>query len=398
MDSKTLLNEMYNDPKISTYLGLFKTSKWRNLKKNEKIKVYTKLHEYLCSKYSLYKDILVVDDEHMNDNIKKDQKIYNVVNMEDGTLYIQDIFYNQYLTLFEYFYVVMQKYQKMACETKQLLFPKKKMWKESLKEYKFGEAEIRYFIERNEDYSSYQDINADALKFAREMVFKVVKNNFEYEDSYDEQFFMTNGYVLLNDRLIQDGQDKVYLSKLEKENSEQKMRIIENKMLSVIEDCSSANDEDLFLAVYPNVISSFNENYRRLIDVYNEIIKRIYKEDLQIKISKNYLKINGTFYKFHKFFDNAFNIIVLECMKHMDTELRNDLSLLDQNVVKRDGVEEAIIDYKKKWFYGVIFHIDKNLLNHDFDVIRYQPLYRLVNKENLKKNIQKTSRINRGRC
>ena len=115
MDSELLLNELYNDPKISFYFGLLKTSKWRELKKNEKMKFFIKFHSYLCDKLNLYKDVLIIDNEHLETKTSNDTKSVNVSYDNGGMIYIQDVFYNQYLTLFQYFYIIMQKYQKREC-------------------------------------------------------------------------------------------------------------------------------------------------------------------------------------------------------------------------------------------------------------------------------------------
>ena len=102
MDSELLLNELYNDPKISFYFSLLKTSKWRELKKNEKMKFFIKFHNYLCDKLELYKDVLIIDNEHVEAKASNDTRSSNVSYDNGGMIYIQDVFYNQYLTLYEY--------------------------------------------------------------------------------------------------------------------------------------------------------------------------------------------------------------------------------------------------------------------------------------------------------
>ena len=107
MDYEVLLSELYNDPKISFYFSLLKTSKWRELKKNEKVKFFTKFHNYLSDKLDLYKDALLVDSEHIENNNTNNGQTNNVSYKDPGIIYIQDIFYNQYLTLYEYFHSVI---------------------------------------------------------------------------------------------------------------------------------------------------------------------------------------------------------------------------------------------------------------------------------------------------
>ena len=94
MDSELLLNELYNDPKISFYFSLLKTSKWRELKKNGKMKFFIKFHSYLCDKLELYKDVLIIDNEHLEDKASNDTKSRNVSYDNGGMIYIQDVFYN----------------------------------------------------------------------------------------------------------------------------------------------------------------------------------------------------------------------------------------------------------------------------------------------------------------
>ncbi len=393
MDSELLLNELYNDPKISFYFSLLKTSKWRELKKNEKMKFFIKFHSYLCDKLELYKDVLIIDNEHLEDKASNDTKSSNVSYDNGGMIYIQDVFYNQYLTLYEYFYVIMQKYQKRECVKSEDNDENVKEWKKNLKSFSFGDAKIDYLLSDDENYGRYQSINDDALKFAREMVFKIVKTNFDYADSYDEQYFMSNPYVLVNNRVINEGKTLVSMVELDKMDEEQKLKFISGKVKNLLDNIENVKDEELFLAIYPSVSSEIDNAY--LVDIYNEILNRIYEGNLVIKTNRNGVRIGNNSYNNKKFSENHFNIVIRECLNDLDSNLKKDEDFLNSELVKEKGLEEAIYNYKKKWFYKTILYIDRKLMDFDFSLIKYQPLYRLVNKECLMKNIKKTNTTRR---
>lgn len=389
MDYEVLLSELYNDPKISFYFSLLKTSKWRELKKNEKVKFFTKFHNYLSDKLDLYKDALLVDSEHIENNNTNNGQTNNVSYKDPGIIYIQDIFYNQYLTLYEYFCIVMQKYQKRECFMNKKENISIEEWKKNLKSFSFGDAEINYLLSDDENCWKYQTINNDALSFARKMVFDIVKRNFSYDDSYDEQYFMSNPYVLVNEEVIRDGKNIVDLLELDKMNEEQKLKVIDKKVVDMLDNIEGASDEDLFLAIYPSVSCAIDN--ADLVDIYNEILNRIYEGNLCIKTNRNGVKIGNNIYNYRKFCDNHFNIVIRECLSDLDEKLRNDKEFISNELVNEVGLEKAIINYKKNWFYKTILYIDRKLLNVDFSIIKYQPLYRLVNKECLMSNIKKTS-------
>ncbi len=389
MDSELLLNELYNDPKISFYFGLLKTSKWRELKKNEKMKFFIKFHSYLCDKLNLYKDVLIIDNEHLETKTSNDTKSVNVSYDNGGMIYIQDVFYNQYLTLFQYFYIIMQKYQKRECVNSKNKDEKIKEWKKNSRSFSFADAKIDYLLSDDENYGRYQTINEDALNFAMEMVFKIAKTNFDYEDSYDEQYFMSNPYILVNDRVINEGKNLVNMIELDKMNEEQKLKVISKKIKNLLDNIEDAKDEDLFLAIYPSISSEIDNVY--LVDIYNEILNRIYDGKLVIKINRNGVRVGNNSYNHKKFSENHFNIVIKECLNDLDNNLRNDKEFLSSEMVKEMKLEDAIYNYKKNWFYKTILYIDRKLLDVDFSLIKYQPLYRLVNKECLMKNIKKTT-------
>ena len=89
---------------------------------------------------------------------------------------------------------------------------------------------------------------------------------------------------------------------------------------------------------------------------------------------------------------NLLNILLYECLNNLDNDLREDTSLLDENILRSKGIEEAIKDYKKKWLYSVVRTIDNANDEDMFSAFKYQSLYRLINKEVMESVINKTTK------
>lgn len=398
MDYELVISEFLSNPRISFYLNQLKTSNWKKMKETEKKKFFTKFNESLCEYLDINSFNIYFDGNHVNEEDVSKSSNYKNIKVEYGKkkMTINDINYNQYLTLYEYLFRVREEVQNLSIFTNYNKVndeEKKKIWIKSTDNVRLGEIKVDFYIEEGEYLSEYQDIKLDAKEFAEKIMFKIVKDNYDVNNSYDEEYFMSNEDILVDELLASIAGEMIDREMLDNDN----IKNIVNKIKKKIDkyyncDFSKLSDEDLYMAVYPYI--NINIDAKILVKAYQEIINRIYDDSINIRIHKNTVIINDNVYNEHYFMENPFNIILYECIRKLDSDLRNDSDFINNEEYMNEGLEKTIISFKKKWLYSTLMMIDRNTNYSDLSVFKYQPLYRLVNKENLIGNLESTKNGN----
>ena len=135
-------------------------------------------------------------------------------------------------------------------------------------------------------------------------------------------------------------------------------------------------DEDLMFMVYPSVIKNSPKN--AVVNAFNEIVRRTYGYDLNIRVNKKELMVGNNSYPL-KSINNLLNIVIFECLNDMNMKL----SMGGLN-------KENILESKKKWLFSLIVNLDKSIDEEDFGALKFQSVYRLLNKEKIKEFLEKT--------
>ena len=103
MRNDCVVIKIMSDPKLVTLFQYLKTSNWRKLDEKKRVNFYNKFNRYLCEIVNIDRFELDINDAFIGRNIYKDEDSYqNVIGDCDGGLLINDVNYNQYLTIREY--------------------------------------------------------------------------------------------------------------------------------------------------------------------------------------------------------------------------------------------------------------------------------------------------------
>lgn len=367
--------DILSNPKLHFLFEYLKTSSWRKLSDVEKEKFYLKLNKIVCEALKIEQIELVVGDgEISRDSFLSNFDYRNLIVDCDQRPCINDVNYNQYLTLYEYFFRVRMHLLYLFNEGEYNAFfddLKKEFVIKNYKNEKMGGVHLHVDKEDMESYEDYQFINREAKAFAETILLKIIKDNYDFDDGHDEEKFMENYNILVSDFVNDIGE--YYLSEHVSTVSKAiyELRKIKGKLDRLDKgDLSSVSDRDLLFVVYPSIIH--NSDPVIVIRSFNEIIKRIYSDDLKISWKGDSLVINNNSYLINDI-DNLFNIVLYECLCDMNKNLKSKMN------------EKEIKDYKKKWLLSVVRLIDSSVDIECFGVFKYQSIYRLLNKENLDK-------------
>jgi len=393
MNVDLLFKDSLDNPYLKNYLSFFKTSVWEKLSSDERVDVYDKINKFFCAALKIQPYTIEYDKYSLQSFRNLDENGYksNIVRKENKVLMINNVYKNQYCTLYDYFYAVIADLQNKICKSKYYKYldqDQVNKWKKDLYSVSFGEIKIDSY---SKDDFAYSSMDIDARKYCANILVGIIKMNFDYSNAKDEETFMSSIEVLKSDKIM----------KLEKKegNKIYKDNVNKQKVLSDIRDrvhsfrnkvdLGEAKDEDLFLVVYPGVNDCID--LFLLIKIYNEIIKRIYNESISInEVSKDII-INGNKYDYRQFINNIFNIVLYECLSKMEEDLKTDGKFINSFDVKNKGLNKALIDIKKEWVLGVINRVDNSLSSTDFGVIKYRPLSVLLSQENLDSYLEETT-------
>lgn len=363
--------DVISNPKLHFLFECLKTSNWRKLNETGKENFYMKLNKAVCGALKIEEIDLVVGDGELNENSFLPNSDYkNLIIDYDQRPCINDVNYNQYLTLYEYFFRVRMYLLYLTSEGKyNAFFDEDKMnnIRNNYKSEKMGGIHLHIDKEDMESYEDYQYVNREARGFAESILFKIVKDNYDFNDGHDEEEFMANYNVLVSSFVNDIGEFYLNGHILNMNKAIFKLSKIKNKINQLDKaNLSSIKDEDLLFMVYPSIIH--NSDPVIVINTFNEIIKRIYNDVFKITWKKGFLVINNHSYSINDI-DNLFNIVLYECLNDMNKNLKDELS------------ENDLVCYKKKWLLSVIRMVDSSVDVEDFGIFKYQSIYRLLNKE-----------------
>ena len=391
MDDSIVIDEFLNKPIVNEIINKFRTNEWAKLNEEERYKVYDSLNEQLCAFFNMKKINLELSKDGIKQKDINDDSSYHNITIKDLKLWINDVNYNQYLTLHEYIVKVREKFQHLVCYSgygKNFDRKLKKRWLDNFKYFEYKNSFIDYKIEDDEYLFEYQPYKVDSLDYAERLVVEIVKKNYNKDNSYDEQYFMNHGEIMVSSVIKKAGThlyEEILMSQKSLENLinnlKKRIKNVENST-----DLSEIKNEDLFLFIYPDFSKDLSA--KTLVKIYNEIIARISPCDLNVSCSYNKIIINNNQYKLDYFSKNHFNLILYECMREIEHQLRNDDSFRKSEVVLKEGLDSAINGYKNKWIKDVIRIVDTSIDWSKLEGVNYQPLYRLLNKENLSNNLK----------
>lgn len=389
MRNDSVVIKIMSDPKLVALFQYLKTSNWRKLDEKKRVNFYNKFNRYLCEIVNIDRFELDINDAFIGRSSYKDEDSYqNVIGDCDGGLLINDVNYNQYLTIREYLiYLRLSLLYSYYNGEYDLNFDDEKKEKifKNFRNVRYGGVYLSADKEEGETYSFYQFIYKEAREFADAILFNIARYNYDVSDGYDEEEFMSNNTVLDNEFLDKAGEEFIggYLDNILKEI--RKVEVIKEKAYNLkTADLSLVEDKDLFFMVYPEIIK--NSDRDLVVKCFNEIIRRIYSDDIEIVCDAKNLIINGNVYPCSKI-DNLLNIILYECLNGLDRQLKDNKNLGSN----KDVLEDDIIVYKKKWLLSVVYRIDKANMGLEFGVFNYQSVYRLLNKDKLNDIICMTS-------
>lgn len=392
MKKDSAVIDILSNPQLFTLFNALKTSNWRKLSEKNKKVFFEKLNRAVCISLKTPKLSLVVGDADLNeDNFLSTSDYANVIVDNDGDLIVNDVNYNQYLTVFEYL-------MKLRIHLLQLSYTgeyngyfddeKKNQISRNFEHADLGGVHLNIDKEDGQEYEEYQFINLEARKFAETILFEIVKNNFDASDCYDEEYFMSNYNVLIGEKVEEIGKTHIDSHVL---HTKQMMYNL-NKIIKKLDrldqgELSKVSDKDLYFIVYPEIIADSDTNV--VIKSFNEIINRIYGYNMKISWKKSDLVINNNHYSITEI-ENLLNIVLYECLNALDKDLREDSTVIEKEI-KEKGLDEAIREYKKKWLFSVIATIDSSTDYQEFGVFKHQSAYRLLNKSMVSSIINKTS-------
>jgi len=389
---KIVLDILAN-PSVFSIFEHLKTEKWKKLSEDRKRNYFKKMNKYVCQAINIDPIEIVFDESGINKDSFFDEDEYkNVVVDDEDRLVINDINYNQYLTLYEYFFRLrMYILESDYLEEYDAKLPKDKKEKlnKNYRNVEYGDILIRMDIDEGEPYEDYQFINKESKEFSETILFEIIKRNYDKNNGHDEEFFMSD-YNIYENSFVSNAAEK-YLNDHIVERSYYiniMNKVIEKKENLKRKDISDIEDKDLFFIIYPSVIK--NSDSKIIIKGFNEILSRIYSSDIKINYNNQGIIINKNIYP-KKQIDNLFNIVIYECLNDIDVSLRNNPSLLDKEEINDKDLNKAIFAYKKKWLFSVINRIDTNIDLEDFVVFKYQSLYRLLDKEKIQSILMATS-------
>ena len=93
--------DILSNPNLFSLFNMLKTSNWRNLSEKNKEIFFEKLNRAVCISLKIAKLQVEVGDGQLNeDNFLSTSDYSNVIIDADGGLVINDVNYNQYLTVF----------------------------------------------------------------------------------------------------------------------------------------------------------------------------------------------------------------------------------------------------------------------------------------------------------
>ena len=385
MENDEVFLKIYTKPKIFFFFDYLKSENWCKLSKKEKKKFFVRLNKMICETLKIKKIELIVNDDGIKKHQLSSDSVYKNIIVDGVNRWsINDIEYNQYLTLYEYL-LRLRKFilEQTIFEDYDLTLDKKKKSEliKNLERADLGDLLVEIYKEEGDPYEDYQFINKESREFAMSIVSKIIKRNYIDENSsYDEEFFLSN---TLNSALIEDiGTDSLKSDSVVLHYYKYIVNKLSLKIARFREsDLSEIPNNDLFFVIYPSIIKNCEVDV--VIKAFNEIIHRIYGGNIRItSYSKNIFKIKDNTYLTGDI-DNLLNIVLKECLNDIDANVRTNQNLLDIDIIKNDGLEKAIIKYKKKWLFKVLHTIDSSNLKMEFGPFKQDTLYRLLNKENL---------------
>lgn len=394
MKKDEVVVKILSNPKLFSFFQYLKTENWNNLKTNRKENFYNRLNAMVSEILKIDVVDLYIDDSGINQCNFFDASLYKNTFVDgDGTLVINDINYNQYLTVYEYFFRLRQHLLELSFSGTYKLDLSEGERKALEKNYKFvthGDVSLKMMLEEGHPYEDYQFINKNAREFAQAILFEIVKRNYDSENGHDEEVFMSNYRILDNETVMSMGESHYDDHCTDTISNMHQLSLIIKKIENLKgNNLSNIKDADLFFMVYPSVIK--NSKSEVVISAFNEIIRRIYGDEIKIKQVKREILINESSYSM-KELPNLLNIVLYECLNDLDDALREDPSMLDGEIVRTKGLDLAIKEYKKNWLYSVIYTIDKSTNEEILSAFKYQSLRRLINKEAMENAINKTNK------
>jgi hypothetical protein len=386
MKTDRVLVDILSNPRLFFLFECLKTENWKKIPNNQRCNFFLKVNKLIGQTLKIPSINIVFLDGGLSQSNFFDLTYKNVFVNAENDLCINDIEYNQYLTLYEYFYRLRMYILEMDYFDEYDAHLRDEIKIEIEKNYKssdYGDISFNYEMEDGEPYEDYLYINKAAREFAQTILFEIVRRNYDAEAGYDEEFFMSNCNIMDNELISDIGENNLLEHNAVIYNKIYRLERLKSKIENILNnDTINIADKDLFFIVYPLVIK--NSDPLIIIKGFNEIIRRIYGGDMRIVWEQRGFSINNNLYTTANI-ENLFNIVLYECLNDMDVSLRNNPCVLDQEEVKEKGLNNAIISYKKNWLFSVIRKVDASNNPEDFPFFDYQSLYRLLNKENLEK-------------
>lgn len=390
MRLKFIISSFLNNPYVNKYFSMLKTESWHNLTDEEKISVYNGINKCFCDSLNLKCYDFIVNKNSISSS---NEDVFSNVNFKNNKIEITDISYNQYLTLFEYFSKTILRFQKKVCFSNCSSNSNEselgENWKKDLEIFRLGPFSVSY---NGEIINEFSNVMSDSKKFCENILFNIIKNNYDYSNCcYDEELFMNDSDILLDKSIVKVGK-YLYKSACDKKKViKNSLMNISNKMkrLREMDDLSECDEKDLFYTIYPDVVSCLD--VVSLVKIYNELAKRICDSEIVIEYVKNTVIINDSVYKSSLFKRNCFNILLDECLKKMESDFLKVNDVSDLNTEEFVVLKNNIKSFKRKWMYGLIDRVDYALSNEDFGVVNYSILFLLFNKSNFNKYLNENT-------
>lgn len=394
MNVDFMFESFLSNPYVKNNINKLKTSVWANLSDEEKIQVYNSINKCFCSFLKLepyefvYENVDYIDYIDIDD--VNDDEVSNISCDKYKKIKIKDINYNQYHTLYSYFYMAISDYQRKVVNSKHSDVNEKirEKWKRDLGFFSFGSIVVKNYDDEDSNYSS---VVLDAKKYCLNIMMGIVKNNFSFINSYDEEKFISYTDLIENKEVIKLGKENSKAGYNDNLKIRDKLVKINEKFkcFSKLDDLSVIKDSDIFMVIYPSV--SDNIDLLLMIKLYNEVLNRIYDGDISLSNNNKKIVINDHYYSYSKFRNYGFNIILCECLKLIEKDLKNNNKFLNSNLVKDKGLRRALIEAKREWVEEVIARIDCSLMFTNFGVLKYQPLHLLFSSKNLNNYLEENT-------
>lgn len=383
-----IINNLLNNKDFLDAASLLSSKQWKELSVSNKVKTFNEMSKIVTHSFGIKK--MYVKYFPITEKIDYIKDKRSNIYLDDNNICIRSFDYNQYNLLSDILYYVIRAFQQDLCSTSLAeKFDENyvKYTNKIYEKHKFGLIKAYNY---EDDYIAYQFALIERKRIVEKIMFRIINNNYDGRSCFEEEKFMASNDVGFSQNVYHYGKKLLNESIVKRKKEISSIDSFKEKFNNCdFKNISSFEKEILYCYIYPDFYKNIDRDL--VISVYDEIVARLYCDRISVKSFGKNVIVNGNSYSKTDFLNNPFNIVVNECLNDMDKVLRNDKKFLCSKAVQNKGITNAIIGYKKKWLQKVVEEVDSALIISNFGYIKYQPLSRLMNTENIDRLIEENT-------